>query len=104
MLNVLFSTIEFLFFHVLITIMDRISRLPRHSTPPELMRLYRENIALKSQVRALVLELDAAKGIGATVSMRTRIDIETIRRRRLVRRSFAHGLLNSYTLTENQAA
>ncbi len=72
MLNVLFSTFELLFFHVLITIVDRVSRQPRHSTPPELMRLYRESIALKSQVRALVLELEAAKGNKPTVSVRTR--------------------------------
>ncbi len=72
MLNVLFSTFELLFFHVLITIVDRMSRLPRHSTPPELLCLHRENIALKSQVRALVLELEAAKGKKATMSVRTR--------------------------------
>jgi hypothetical protein len=28
------------------------------------------------------------------------IDLETVRRRCLVRRSFAHGLLNSYELVE----
>lgn len=28
------------------------------------------------------------------------IDLDTVRRRRLVRRSFAHGLLNSFALVE----
>ncbi len=72
MLNVMFSTFELLFFHVLVTIVDRVSRLPRHSTPPELMRLYRENIALKSRLQALVLELKAAEGNKPSVSVRTR--------------------------------
>ncbi len=72
MFNVFLSTIELVLFHFLISIVDRVSRLPRHSTPPELMRLHRENIALKSQVRALVLELEAAKGNKPTVSVRTR--------------------------------
>ncbi len=72
MLNVLVSTLELLFFHILITIVDRVSRLPRHSTPPELMRLCREDIALKSQLRALVLELKAAESNKPTVSVRTR--------------------------------
>jgi hypothetical protein len=32
---------------------DRASRLPRDTTVPEAMRLYRENIALKAQLDAL---------------------------------------------------
>jgi len=59
-------------FHILISLVDRISRLPRNSNPPEVMRLLRENIALKAQVRALVLELKASKGVQPRVSLRTR--------------------------------
>jgi len=66
------QTIQFLVFHALIRVVDRISRLPRNSTPPEVMRLMRENIALKAQVRALVLGLKADKGRRPKVSMRTR--------------------------------
>jgi len=70
--GLVFRTIQFLAYHVIISVVDRVSRLPRNSTPPELMRLYRENIALKSQVRALVLELKAVAGKKPRVSMRTR--------------------------------
>jgi transposase-like protein len=72
MLSLAFRTFEFLVFHLLILIVDRVSRLPRASTLPELMRLYRENLALKAQNGALLLELDAARGARARVSMRVR--------------------------------
>ncbi len=38
--------------------MDRVSRLPRNTTMPEAMRLYRENIALKVQLDALGAKLE----------------------------------------------
>lgn len=72
MLSLAFRTFEFLVFHLLIVVVDRVSRLPRASTPPELMRLYRENLALKAQNGALLLELDAARGKRARVPMRVR--------------------------------
>ena len=72
MLSVSFHALEFLAYHLIISVVDRVSRLPRNSTPPEMMRLLRENIALKSQVRALVLELKAVKGKKPDVLMRTR--------------------------------
>jgi transposase len=72
MLTLAFRTFEFLIYHLLIVVMDRVSRLPRASTPPELMRLYRENLALKAQNGALLLELDAARGRCPRVSMRGR--------------------------------
>ena len=72
MLSVVFHAMEFLAYHIIISFVDRVSRLPRNSTPPEMMRILRENIALKSQVRALVLELKAVKGKKPDVSMRTR--------------------------------
>ncbi len=72
MLSIFLHSLEFLAYHLIISVVDRVSRLPRNSTPPEMMRLLRENIALKSQVRALVLELKAVKGKKPRVSMRTR--------------------------------
>ena len=62
MLSLAFRTFEFLVYHLLIVVVDRVSRLPRGSNPPEVMRLYRENLALKAQNGALLLELDAAHG------------------------------------------
>ena len=59
MLSIFLHSLEFLAYHIIISAVDRVSRLPRNSTPPEMMRLLRENIALKSQIRALVLELKA---------------------------------------------
>jgi len=72
MLTLAFRTFEFLVYHLLIVVVDRVSRLPRASTPPELMRLYRENLALKAQNGALLLELDAARGRRPRVPMRVR--------------------------------
>ena len=72
MLSVSFHALEFLAYHLIISVVDRVSRLPRNSTPPEMMRLLRENVALKSQVRALVLELKAVNGKKPRVSRRTR--------------------------------
>ncbi|MCG8555627.1 MAG: hypothetical protein MJD61_10130, partial [Proteobacteria bacterium] len=63
---------EFLFYHLLITFVDRLSRLPRNSTPPDIMRLYRENLALKAQNGALLLELNTMKGKRAKMPMRVR--------------------------------
>ncbi len=50
-------TVEFGFYHVLLSTVDRVSRLPRNTTMPEAARLYRENIALKAQLDALEAEL-----------------------------------------------
>jgi len=49
--------VEFGFYHVLLSTLDRVSRLPRNTTMPEAARLYRENIALKAQLDALEAEL-----------------------------------------------
>jgi hypothetical protein len=48
-------TTEFLFYHLLLSLVDRVTRLPRDGVMPEAMRLYRENIALKAQIDALHL-------------------------------------------------
>lgn len=52
--------VEFGFYHVLFSTVDRVSRLPRNTTMPEAARLYRENIALKAQLDALEAELARA--------------------------------------------
>jgi hypothetical protein len=44
--------VEFGFYHLLLTTVDRVSHLPRNTTMPEAARLYRENIALKAQLDA----------------------------------------------------
>lgn len=72
MLSLVFRTFEFLFYHLLISFVDRVSRLPRNSTPPDVMRLYRENLALKVQNGALLLELNREKGKRAKMPMRVR--------------------------------
>ena len=72
MLSLAFRTFEFLVYHLLIVVVDHVSRLPRGSNPPEVMRLYRENLALKAQNGALRLELDAARGKRAKLPLRVR--------------------------------
>ncbi|MCB9610143.1 MAG: transposase [Polyangiaceae bacterium] len=64
MLSLLLRSLEFGFYHCLITAVDKVSRLPRNSTIPEAARLYRENIALKAQLDVLELRLkrDEASG------------------------------------------
>ena len=57
MAKVLLRTLEFALYHLLIGFVDRLSRLPRDSCPPDAMRLYRENLALKVQTDALVAEV-----------------------------------------------
>ena len=46
-------TAEFVFYHLLLSLVDHVSGLPRNMMVPEAMRLYRENIALKAQLEAL---------------------------------------------------
>src|SRR5260370_33219874 len=46
-------TAAFVFYHLLLTFVDRVSGLPGDMTVPEAMRTYRENIALKAQLEAL---------------------------------------------------
>jgi len=56
MLALLFRTIEFCFYAVLLRFVDWASRLPRE-TQPDAMRIYRENLALKAQLHALQIHL-----------------------------------------------
>lgn len=50
MLILLARSLEFGFYHCLLSAVDRVSQLPRNTTMPEASRLYRENIALKAQL------------------------------------------------------
>jgi transposase InsO family protein len=72
MLTLLAQTAQFIAFHAILRVVDRASALPRGSTPSEAERLLRENLALKAQVRALVLELKRQRGKRPQVSVRTR--------------------------------
>lgn len=63
---------QFLMLHAMIRVVDSVSRLPRGGVQPEVERLLRENLALKAQVRALVLELKSERGSRPKVSLRTR--------------------------------
>jgi hypothetical protein len=70
--KLILRTLELTFYHLLIRFVDRLSRLPRTSVPPDAMRLYRENLALKAQLDALAAETTRLRGKGARVSLRTR--------------------------------
>lgn len=59
MLSLAARTAEFAFYHLLLSTVDRVSHLPRYTTEPDALRLYRENIALKAQLEALQRHLDA---------------------------------------------
>jgi len=72
LLSLIIKTTQFLVYHLLIVVVDRVSRLPRSGVQPEVERLLRENLALKAQVRALVLELKSERGARPKVSIRTR--------------------------------
>ena len=72
MLALISHTIQFLVFHALVRLVECVSRLPRSGVQPEVERLLRENLALKAQVRTLVLELKSERGARPKVSMRTR--------------------------------
>ena len=61
MFSLLLRTAEFLFYHHLLSHVDRASRLPRYTTMPEAMRVYRENIALKAQLEGLQWHFDRMK-------------------------------------------
>jgi hypothetical protein len=72
MIALLARTMEFLFYHLLLAIVDRVSRLPRNTMMPEAMRLYRENIALKAQLDALLGHFSRLEKRAAPVPIRTR--------------------------------
>jgi len=52
-LSVALRTIEFMFYHLLLSAVDRVARLPRTTMLPEAARLYRQDLALKAQLDAL---------------------------------------------------
>ncbi|OGQ95961.1 MAG: hypothetical protein A2284_11510 [Deltaproteobacteria bacterium RIFOXYA12_FULL_61_11] len=72
MISLAFRSLQFFVYHLLIVVVDRVSRLPRSGVQPEVERILRENLALKAQVRALVLELKSERGARPKVSLRTR--------------------------------
>ena len=47
-LSLAIRTAEFVFYHLLLSLVDHVSGLPRDMMVPEAMRLYRENIAFKA--------------------------------------------------------
>jgi len=57
MLSLMARSLEFGFYHILLSVVDHVSRLPRNTTMPEAARLYRENIALKAQLDVLEILL-----------------------------------------------
>ena len=72
MAKLILRTLELTFYHLLICFVDRLSRLPRTSVPPDAMRLYRENLALEVQLDAVAAETTRLRGKRARVSLRTR--------------------------------
>lgn len=78
---------EFGYYHVLLSAVDRVARLPRNTTVPEAMRLYRENIALKAQLDALE---------GAPSDRRLREELLHLKQRGLVEQS-GHGRGSSWS-------
>ena len=72
MANFLLRTLEIAFYHLLICFVDRLSRLPRASVPPDAMRLYWENLALKVQLDALAAETTRLRRKRARMSLQTR--------------------------------
>jgi hypothetical protein len=68
-----FRSIEFFFYHVLITSVDRVSALPRETVLPDAERFWRENIGLKAQLDALeayIRRIDAAQKPPVPVGVR----------------------------------
>ena len=70
--KLILRTLELTFYQLLICFVDRLSRLLRTSVPPDAMRLYRENLALKVQLDALTAETTRLRGKRARASLRTR--------------------------------
>jgi hypothetical protein len=70
--KLILRTLGLAFYHLLICLVDRLSRLPRSTVPPDVMRLYRENLALKVQLDALAAQTTRVHGKRARVSPRTR--------------------------------
>ena len=61
MLNLIGRLAEFTFYRALIAAADAVCRLPR-DMEPDVLRLYRENIALKAQLEALHHEMTLRRG------------------------------------------
>ena len=72
MLLLVLRTAEFVFYHLLLSLVDYVSGLPRDMMVPEAMRLYRENIALKAQLEALERHLVRVEATRKRVSLGVR--------------------------------
>jgi hypothetical protein len=48
LLSLIIKTTQFLVYHLLIVVVDRVSRPPRSGVQPEVERILRENLALKA--------------------------------------------------------
>jgi len=68
LLSLIIKTTRFLAYHLLLVVEDRFCRLPRRRVQPEVERLPREDLPLKAQVIALVLELNRARRATAGVA------------------------------------
>ena len=69
-LSLFLRATEFVFYHLLLTLVDFVSAQPRDMMVPEAMRLYRENIALKAQLEALerhLVRIEAPKRVSLSV-------------------------------------
>lgn len=72
-LRLLLRSLEFCFYHCLLSAVDRVSKLPRNTTMLEAARLYRENIALKAQLDVLEARLKREEaGVKPKRSLRER--------------------------------
>lgn len=71
LLSLIIKSTRLLVYHLLTVVVDRTSRRPRSGVQPEVEKLLRENLALKAQVCALVLELKSERS-RPKVSLRTR--------------------------------
>jgi transposase InsO family protein len=71
-LSLAIRTAEFVFYHLLLSLVDHVSGLPRDMMVPEAMRLYRENFALKAQLEALERHLVRVEGKRKRISLGVR--------------------------------
>src|SRR5882724_1744214 len=69
-LSLAIRTAEFVFYHLLLSLVYHVSGLPRDMMVPEAMRLYRKNIALKAQLEALerhLVRIETPKRVSLSV-------------------------------------
>jgi hypothetical protein len=73
--------------------------------PPGCLRVTGAELGYDSDLEFIqALEGQTPTAFGKGEKLADVIDLEAVRRKRLVRRSFAHGLLNSYELVDGEDA